>query len=26
MGFVHGFDIERPPDGEDLFLDFMFRP
>ncbi len=26
MGFLHGFDIERPPDGEDLFLDFMFRP
>lgn len=26
MGFVHGFDIERPADGEDLFLDFMFRP
>ena len=26
MGFVHGFDIERPADGEDIFLDFMFRP
>ena len=26
MGFLHGFDIDRPPDGEDLFLDFMFRP
>lgn len=26
MGFAHGFDIERPADGEDLFLDFMFRP
>jgi AcrR family transcriptional regulator len=26
MGFLHGFDIERPADGEDLFLDFMFRP
>jgi len=26
MGFLHGFDIERPPDGEDLFLDFVLRP
>jgi AcrR family transcriptional regulator len=26
MGFLHGFDIERPSDGEDLFLDFMLRP
>lgn len=26
MGFLHGFDIERPPDAEALFLDFMFRP
>lgn len=28
MGFLHGFDlnIERPADGEDLFLDFMLRP
>ncbi len=26
MGFLHGFDIERPSEGEDLFLDFMLRP
>lgn len=25
-GFVHGFDIERPPEGEELFLDFFLRP